>query len=213
MPGTFQALVVLIAALLPGALYTWSYEQLVGAWGVGLSDRVLRFVGVSAVFHAAVAPLTVWAWRSYVLTGRLGDGNLPIALWLLPLLYVVIPIASGVVVGRGTVNKRPWAKAFTGPSPAPRAWDYLFSRQPDGWVRVRLKSGVWLGGAFSSAGDGLDSYAAGYPDEQDLFLAEAYSVDPESGEFELDANGDVVPTGSGILVRWAEVEYLDFIDA
>ncbi len=61
--------------------------------------------------------------------------------------------------------------------------------------------------------EGLDSYAAGYPDEQDLFLAEAYSVDPESGEFELDANGDVVPTGSGILVRWAEVEYLDFIDA
>lgn len=72
---------------------------------------------------------------------------------------------------------------------------------------------MWLGGAFSSAGDGLDSYAAGYPDEQDLFLAEAYSVDPETGEFELDADGDVVPTGSGILVRWAEVEYLDFIDA
>ena len=72
---------------------------------------------------------------------------------------------------------------------------------------------MWLGGAFSSTDDGLDSYAAGYPDEQDLFLAEAYSVDPETGEFELDADGDVVPTGSGILVRWAEVEYLDFIDA
>ena len=34
---------------------------------------------------------------------------------------------------------------------------------------------MWLGGAFSSAGEGLGSYAAGYPDEQDLFLAEAYS--------------------------------------
>lgn len=213
MPETFQALVVLIAALLPGALYTWSFERLVGAWGVGFADRVLRFVGASAVFHAAVAPLTVWAWRTYVMTGRLQEGYLPIALWPLPLLYVAVPIALGVVVGRGTVNKRPWSKAFTGPSPAPRAWDYLFGLQPDGWVRFRLKSGVWLGGAFSSAGDGLDSYAAGYPDEQDLFLAEAYSVDPETGEFELDADGDVVPTGSGILVRWAEVEYLDFIDA
>jgi hypothetical protein len=132
----------------------------------------------------------------------------------LPLLYVAIPIALGVVVGRGTVQQRTWSRALTGPSPAPRAWDYVFGLQPDGWVRVRLKSGVWLGGAFSSVGDeGLRSYAAGYPDEQDLFLAEAYSVDPESGEFELDANGDVVPTGSGILVRWAEVEYLDFIDA
>jgi len=213
MPETVPALVVLIVALLPGALYTWSFERLVGAWGVGLADRVLRFVGASAVFQAAIAPLTVWGWRTYVLNGRLQEGDLPIALWLLPLLYVAVPIALGVVVGRATVNKQPWSKAFTGPSPAPRAWDYLFGLQPDGWVRFRLKSGVWLGGAFSSAGEGLDSYAAGYPDEQDLFLAEAYSVDPETGEFELDANGDVVPTGSGILVRWAEVEYLDFIDA
>ena len=213
MPDTFQAMVVVIVALLPGALYTWSFERLVGAWGVGLADRVLRFVGVSAVFQAAIAPLTVWMWRTYILTGRLRDGELPVALWLAPLLYVIIPIALGVIVGRGTVNERRWSKAFTGPSPAPRAWDHLFARRPDGWVRLRLKSGVWLGGAFTSAGEGLDSYAAGYPDEQDLFLAEAYSVDPESGEFELDANGDVVPTGSGILVRWAEVEYLDFIDA
>ncbi len=38
-------------------------------------------------------------------------------------------------------------------------------------------------------------------------------MDPETGEFELDASGDVVPTGSGILVRWDEVEYLDFIEA
>jgi hypothetical protein len=213
MPDTFQALIVLIIALLPGALYTWSFERLVGAWGVGLADRVLRFVGASAVFQAVIAPFTVWVWRTYVLTGRLQDGDLPAALWLAPLLYVIIPISLGVVVGHGTVNERHWSKAFTGPSPAPRAWDHLFGRRPDGWVRLRLKSGVWLGGAFTSAGEGLDSYAAGYPDDQDLFLAEAYSVDPETGEFELDEHGDVVATGSGILVRWAEVEYLDFIDA
>jgi hypothetical protein len=213
MPNTLQALVVLIVALLPGALYTRSFERLVGAWGVGFADRVLRFVGASAVFQAVIAPFTVWGWRTYIQTGRLQGGDLSVALWLVPLLYVAIPIALGVVVGRGTVNERHWSTAFTGPSPAPRAWDHLFGRRPDGWVRLRLKSGVWLGGAFTSAGEGLDSYAAGYPDEQDLFLAEAYSVDPETGEFELDANGDVVATGSGILVRWAEVEYLDFIDA
>ena len=105
MPDTFQALVVLIVALLPGALYTWSFEHLVGAWGVGFADRVLRFVGVSAVFQAAIAPFTVWGWRTYILTGRLQDGDLPLALWLLPLLYVAIPIAMGVVVGRGTVQQ------------------------------------------------------------------------------------------------------------
>jgi hypothetical protein len=37
-------------------------------------------------------------------------------------------------------------------------------------------------------------------------------VDPQTGESELDTNGEVVLTGSGILVRWSEVEYLDFIE-
>ena len=85
MPDTFQALVVLIVALLPGALYTWSFERLVGAWGVGFADRVLRFVGVSAVFQAAIAPFTVWGWRTYILTGRLQDENATtIAEWKRP---------------------------------------------------------------------------------------------------------------------------------
>ena len=155
MPDTFQALVVLIVALLPGALYTWSFERLVGAWGVGFADRVLRFVGASAMFQAAIAPFTVWGWRTYVSDrpspGRRSAGR---TVARLPLLYVAIPIALGVVVGRGTVNERDWSKAFTGPSPAPRAWDHLFGLRPDGWVRLRLKSGVWLGGAFTSAGEG-----------------------------------------------------------
>ena len=213
MPDTFQALVVLIVALLPGALYTWSFERLVGAWGVGFADRVLRFVGASAVFQAAIAPFTVWGWRTYILTGRLQDGDLPLALWLLPLLYVAVPIALGVVVGRGTVQQASVVEGVhrtlagsAGLGPPVRS----ATRRVGPVTAEERRVARW---GVHERRRGLDSYAAGYPDEQDLFLAEAYSVDPESGEFELDANGDVVPTGSAILVRWAEVEYLDFIDA
>ena len=205
MPDTFQALVVLIVALLPGALYTWSFERLVGAWGVGLADRVLRFIGVSAVFQAAIAPFTIWGWRTYILTDRLQDGDVPIALWLLPLLYVAIPIAVGVIVGRGTVQQRPWSRAFTGPTPAPRAWDYVFGLQPDGWVRVRLKSGVWLGGAFIERG------GRRAPLVRRRVSGRTGSV-PRRGVLRRSRVGRVrtrrqrrrVPTGSGILVRWAE---------
>jgi hypothetical protein len=56
------------------------------------------------------------------------------------------------------------------------------------------------------------SYAAGYPEDQDLYLVEAVEVDPENGEFMLEG-GELVSRGSAILVRWNEVEYLDFIDA
>jgi hypothetical protein len=61
--------------------------------------------------------------------------------------------------------------------------------------------------------DGSRSYAAGYPEDPDLYLVEAIEADPQSGEFLLDKNGEPTLRGSGILVRWAEVEYLDFIEA
>lgn len=169
-------------------------------------------MGVSAVFQALFAPMTLWIWRTFVATGRFRTGDLPFAVWPIAITYVLVPIVLGTVVGRGTLARTGWAKMITGPSPAPRAWDYLFGLRPDGWVRLRLKSGVWIGGAYTSNVEGIDSYAAGYPDEQDLLIAEAYVLDPDSGEFALDEQGDVVPTGSTILVRWSEVEYLDFID-
>ena len=62
MPDTFQAVAVAVVALLPGALYVWAFERQAGRWGIGLSDRLLRFVGGSALFHAAAAPLTYWIW-------------------------------------------------------------------------------------------------------------------------------------------------------
>ncbi len=46
-----------------------------------------------------------------------------------------------------------------------------------------------------------------------MFLVEAAEVDPNSGEFHYDPNGAPVLRGSSILIRWEEVEYLEFIDA
>jgi hypothetical protein len=214
MPDTFQALGVFVLALLPGAVYVWSFERQVGSWGVGLSDRVFRFIGVSAVFQALFAPFTYWLWRTYLATGKLAGGGFAWRLWLGSIAYVGGPFLAGWLVGRGTRSRAKWARFFTGPAPAPRAWDDLFFSRPDGWMRLRMKSGVWIGGAFTNdeAAD-LRSYAAGYPDEQDLYMAVSAEVDPESGEFILDDDGKPVTRDSGILVRWNEVEYLDFLEA
>jgi hypothetical protein len=214
VPDSLQGVVVVAVAMLPGALYTWGFERIVGSWGAGLSDRLLRFVGVSAGFHVLWAPAELWIWDRYIRSGRLEAGDVPFGLWFVILAYFIVPLAAGTIVGRGTRRRRGWATWFTGPSPAPRAWDQLFSPGPDGWIRLRLRTGGWIGGAYSRhPSGGIGSYAAGYPDPQDLLLGDTAEVDPDSGEFLLDADGDPRMTGSAILIRWDQVEYLVFTDA
>lgn len=211
MPSTFQAVVVIVIALLPGALYVWAFERQAGRYGIGLSDRILRFVGGSAVL------LAVFASPLYALhanfTGDVMAGR-PLPWWLaaVPLAYVGVPLVAGTVLGVGL--RRGWqlAKIVAGPDPAPRAWDYLFQYHIDGWLRCRLKSGTWLGGAYADA-NGKRSYAAGYPEPQDLYLAASVEVDPETGEFALDDDGRPRLGPGGLLLRWEEVEYLEFIDS
>lgn len=158
-----------MVAMLPGALYVWAFERQAGRYGIGLSDRVLRFVGGSAVF------LAVFAGPLYALHVRFTADLLaaePLPSWLVafPLAYV------------------------------------------DGWIRCRLRSGTWLGGAYADA-NGRRSYAAGYPEPQDLYLAASVEVDPTTGEFVLDEAGQPRLGAGGLLIRWEEVEYLEFIDS
>ena len=159
MPSTFQAIVVIMIALLPGALYVWSFERQAGRYGIGLSDRILRFVGGSAVLLAVFSsPLYLlhMSFTADVLAGR------PLPSWLagVPLAYVGVPLAAGTALGVGLRHDWLIARIVAGPDPAPRAWDYLFQYHIDGWIRCRLKSGTWLGGAYANA-NGKRSYASG----------------------------------------------------
>jgi len=232
MVSTFQGLAVALLAVLPGALYTYGVERQAGRWGSAATDRLLRFTAASALWQALLAPATYQAYRSFIRTHSLADGQpLPWWLWLLLVAYVALPALLGDRVGHATRRGKPWAQVFTGPSPAPRAWDHLFAREGvTGWVRLRLKdpgvstaaadtgapetvTGRWVVGAFSGpvAAGGLRGYAAGYPESQDLYLSDTAECDPATGDFLLDATGKPVLRGVGVLVRWEQVAYLEFI--
>lgn len=209
VPETFQALAVIAIALLPGALYVWSFEREAGLWGINLPDRILRFLGVSAVFQLLAAPLTYWAWHSYISDGDWrSDGTIPLGLYAVLVPYVVAPVALGLIMGRSASRGGRLAWLTHGDRPAPTAWDHFFSKQPDGWVRLRLKAGVWIGGAYAKG-----AYASGYPEPQDIYFSAAF-VDPTTGAFRLDPAGkpQLMPN-IFLLVRWEEVEYLVFDDA
>lgn len=133
---------------------------------------------------------------------------------LLPMKRVRVAagdVLLGRIVGRATYQRRRWARLLTGPAPAPRAWDDLFTQSElTGWVVLRLKRGGWLGGYWgASPTTKLRSYAAGYPDAQDLLFAETAEVD-EDGDFVLAEQGYPRLTGAAALVRWDEVDYAFF---
>ena len=130
MPDTLQGILVIVLALLPGALYTWAFEQQAGPWSIGLPDRVLRFIGSSAVVHAFLAPATYELWRRFIEPGRVAHGEaLPPAVWLVPIVYVVLPTLAGRRVGIATRRRKHWSTLITGATPAPTAWDHIFGSE------------------------------------------------------------------------------------
>lgn len=223
MPETLEALGVFLLAVLPGALYVWSFERIVGRWGIGLSDRLLRFAAASTIF------LAFFTWPLYELrseyvhhpsvgpggkptfANRIADADdLPWWLFTLPVLYVALPIVAGTAAGLSVASRSPrWrrvGRVLAGRDPAPRAWDYLFSLRPAAVVRMTLKDGGgWLGGFY-----GEDSYAAGYPEEpQDIYLERTYAMNQQDGSFVTDDAGHAVELGPGLLVRWDEVRFME----
>ncbi len=219
LPETFQAAVVTVLVVLPGALYTWGTERAVGHWGVGLADRVLRFAGISACFHVVLAPLTYHSYRFYFGRGGLG-GDLPLALWLALLGYVFVPLLAGLAVGHGLRRELPWARLVAGRNRAPRAWDVLFGLDRSGYVRLKVRDSDraddgprWLAGWYGlakGAGRTISSYGARYPAPQDLYLAMTFVCDRQTGKLVIQ-DGSLIVSGEGLLIRWEEVLYLYFM--
>jgi len=151
-----------------------------------------------------------------VITGRLAHGAaLPLWLWLVPLIYVAVPALAGSVIGSATADGKWWTRYVAGRSPAPRAWVHqLYAHDHTGRVRLKMKDNAWIVGAYAQSDNGrLRSYAAGYPSPQDLYLVETVECEPATGAFVVDANDRPIPRGMGVLVRWDEVMYLEFIDS
>ncbi|QFZ19580.1 DUF6338 family protein [Saccharothrix syringae] len=212
MIATFQGLLVALLALLPGASYTFAYERVAGSYGISFSDRLIRFLASSALLHAVFAAPEHLLYRYLVVEKRLQNGT--VTWWLLEvvaLTYVLLPTAVGSLVGWGHKTHKKWAVALVGDAPEPRAWDYLWRHAVQAIVLIRLKSGTWLAGYFGRTPDGRYSYAAGHPEEGDLYLALAFVVDQATGELTLDRENKPtpVPGERGLLVRWAEIEYID----
>lgn len=218
MIQTFQAFLVVLVAVLPGAVYTIARESRGATWAWRQTDAgtlAFRFLCASAVYHAILAPLTYHAYQKLILTHALGNGQtLSWWWWAVLLAYVVVPFLLGVLTekGRGWRDSDHCAQkavsrlvsVYAGSSPEPRAWDWFFDKKPTGIMRLRLTNGEWKAGLFDQ-----HSFASGYGEEGDIYLANEYVVD-EDGVLADDGSGGYESAGVDLLIRWSEVRYLEF---
>lgn len=216
LPSSLTGLVLIVIAVLPGLTYVLSFERQAGSYGVTFSDRVLRLIFVSAVFHL------VLGWGEYlVYRWALADhSDLSIGqfatLWCGAILLIGAPGVAGTLVGNLYKTRRSrdgvrWIRSWLpekyeealldwllGSEPAPRAWDDYFSSRPAVYLRVRTKGGTLLAGQFANR-----SYAAGFPQEPDLFLEEAW---------ELASDGELTrPLGYALYIAAGEIAWLEVV--
>ncbi|MCM2422610.1 DUF6338 family protein [Streptomyces sp. RKAG293] len=218
---SYAALFVALAFVLPGALYTWGFERTLSSWGDAATDRIIRFLGSSAVFHVLVAPLSWCFYRYEIFSGRLAHGQASLWLWPSAMLYLLLPTAAGCAVGVATRQGARWSRLITGDAPAPRAWDHVFSSGRSIWLRIRLSDatgddGGWIFGLYAqkSTEPGpftYDSFASGSGQDRDLFLTDIAWLDGTSGQPLRNPDGMPRLRGVGILINWDQIVYTEVI--
>ena len=191
-------ILTIIFFVLPGLNATWIIERLAGPTALKGTERLLRAVGLSVFLYALASPWLLriarrislrefWIWEP-ILGGIV--------------LVLIAPLVLGIgwtKLKRGARLRR-WVGRLTKIDPAPTSWDYVFSRGGPFWLRIRLKSGEQIGGLF-----GPNSNASLYPEPQDVYLEQAWKLDP-TGRFEA-----AVEDSRGILVRAENIEMLELI--
>ncbi|MEU2022565.1 DUF6338 family protein [Streptomyces sp. NPDC016469] len=202
VPGTVQQLTILLILVLPGVFHQAVRERLRGPLAAEQEpqNRLVRAIAAGALLDT----LYVVAAGPWLLRLLLGDGEGPLAgvarqprqAGLAALLLIVV-VPSALAWAEAAWRRRDARARY---EPTPTAWDALFRGRDSCFVRVRLKSGLWVGGWL-----GTRSAVSAYPHSGDLYLEAQYRMAPD-GSFV----GRVPGTG-GVYVRAEEIDVLEVL--
>lgn len=203
LPDTVQQLTILLVLVLPGVFYQAVRERLRGALPAEQDpqNRIVRAIAVGVILDGLYAVIA-GPWLVHVIAGGPGQSVLggitsqPRAAGLAALLLIVA-VPSLVAWAEATVGARRLRARY---EPLPAGWDALFQDLGSCFVRMRLRSGLWVGGWW-----GRGSHASGYPQEADIYLERQATMRPD-GSF----SGWVARSG-GVYVRGADVEVLEIL--
>lgn len=216
MPTTLTALLILLVAVLPGAVHTWAFERVTGQSDHAVGDRVPRLVAASAIYLVLSSPAipVFTAIARSVASGHTTTG------WrylTAAVLLVIFPWVVGSAAGEATVRRHRkglvgwFGRRIGGAGHANRAWDHLFATKDlTGTIRVVLTDKTCIIGIWAQRSDSdtagqppASSYASGYPSEQrDLFLSKVLRIDYPDGRMVEPGGTALVPAGSILYLEF-----------
>ncbi len=203
VPDTLQQLTILLVLVLPGVVYQSVRERLRGMLPSEREpqNRLMRAIAVGTLLDGLYL-LVAGPRLVRIISG--GQGNSPLgglskdprAAGLAALLLIVA-IPSGVAWAEATWTARRLRARY---DPVPTAWDAMFSDQESCFVRIRTKSGLWVGGWLSTR-----SAVSAYPQDQDIYLQTQYQMRPDGGF--------VAPVrdSGGVYVRGVDIEVIEML--
>lgn len=219
MVGTFQALGVVLLAIVPGAALTFSYENHAGTLPGDTNDRLLRFLIGTALVFPFTAILGAWAYARVLhvpvpdspgdFHNRLSHPTDLSPLWtLVPLLYIVVPWGAGVLAGKGWLwLSRKGATTHRAAMIPSRlaAFHVEFLRQQPGakHVTMKLRSGEWVAGIF-----GDESFASPPAAREKELLLESRLAANAAGMIQRDEDNNPIQLGGAVVVKYADVELM-----
>lgn len=196
MPENVDQVLVLIAFLIPGFVFTRLLGFSIPAKGREATAVVLDSLAMSCINYALLSPLVWVASREkFLLEHPVGTAiSWFIILFLFPSLLALL---AGIYVDH---PKAKWLRRVLRLThPVPKAWDYFFRLGKSCWILATLKDGRIVAGFYGS-----NSFASSYPDEEDLYLERLCSLSPEG-----KITG-FVERSEGAILKMGEVSLIEF---
>ena len=194
-------ILVVVFFLIPGLNATWIIERLAGRTPLSGAERLFRAVAWSLFIYALASP---WSLRlTHIVAHRRGISPWePISGFALVEFVAPALVALCVVWFRRVDWFKGLLRRLTRVDSRWRSWDVAFSSEGPFFIRAKLKSGERVGGLFG----GPSSFASGYPEPQEVFLEQAWSLD------DVGTPVEPLPGSRGLLVRQDDVEVLEFLE-
>lgn len=206
-PSSVTQLLILLLFVVPGFVYQTVRINVRGRLplDIELSTRIVRAIVSSGIF--ALVYLVILG--DHLVDAAQGKGYG----FNHPRVGALVALGGGIIVPAilALVRVPNWSwvawvaerlPEVTRYDPTPTAWDKTFQNAAQCFIRILTKEGTWVGGYYGS-----ESYSTSYPEAQQVFLEQAFSV-AEDGTI-----GDKIEGSQGMLVDCSEIQLLQVLDA